>query len=230
MAFVIKTCWSKLLNYVFMLHISCHAWSSFLSVNGSVHILVASWACSALQISWYLQDWSSATSCNDHFLGFVFTLIVIYRMFKGRHLTICICGHEFFWEWFHRHTPVQISLTGSVLLILYRICFVMYQNGELIRGLSKRHLQSSGAFTSSGRAWWGDFAAWSRELHLACLSTSRKCSASCPMNDHGREVGSHGRTWNVGFPCGCWLRCWTADRYHLAWRGLPCPSWCPLCD
>ena len=144
MAFVIKTCWSKLLNYVFMLHISCHAWSSFLSVNGSVHILVASWACSALQISWYLQDWSSATSCNDHFLGFVFTLIVIYRMFKGRHLTICICGHEFFWEWFHRHTPVQISLTGSVLLILYRICFVMYQNGELIRGLSKRHLQALG--------------------------------------------------------------------------------------
>ena len=177
MAFVIKTCWSKLLNYVFMLLISCHAWSSVLSVNGSVHILVASWACSALQISCYLQDWSSATSCNDHFLGFVFTLIVIYRMFKGRYLTICICGHEFFWEWFHRHTPVQISLTGSVLLILYRICFVMYQNGELIRGLSKRHLQSSGAFTSSGRAWWGDFAAWSRELHLACLSTSRKCSA-----------------------------------------------------
>ena len=122
MAFVIKTCWSKLLNYVFMLLISCHAWSSVLSVNGSVHILVASWACSALQISCYLQDWSSATSCNDHFLGFVFTLIVIYRMFKGRHLTICICGHEFFWEWFHRHTPVQISLTGSVLLILHRIC------------------------------------------------------------------------------------------------------------
>ena len=144
MAFDIKTCWSKLLNYVFMLLISCHAWSSVLSVNGSVHILVASWACSALQISCYLQDWSSATSCNDHFLGFVFTLIVIYRMFKGRYLTICICGHEFFWEWFHRHTPVQISLTGSVLLILYRICFVMYQNGELIRGLSKRHLQALG--------------------------------------------------------------------------------------
>ena len=65
-------------------------------------------------------------------------------MFKGRHLTICICGHEFFWEWFHRHTPVQISLTDSVLLILHRICFVMYQNGELIRGLSKRHLQALG--------------------------------------------------------------------------------------
>ena len=38
-------------------------------------------------------------------------------------------------------------------------------------------LTSSGTYTSSGRAWWGDFAAWSRELHLACLSTSRKCSA-----------------------------------------------------
>ena len=91
-------------------------------------------------------------------------------------------------------------------------------------------LTSSGTYTSSGRAWWCDFAAWSRELHLACLSTSRKCSASCPMNDHGRDVGSHGRTWNVCFSCGCWLRCWTADRYHLAWRGLPCPSWRPLCD